>query len=436
MRLARLLRIVPPLAAGIALAVWLVSTAEPPARVEGAERSVTARTVIAEAVPVRPVVRGFGVVRPAQSWQAVAEVTGAITYRHPELETGNVIAAGTRVLEIDRERYEIALRQAEADIAALDAESRQIEVEAENTLSLLSIESDRLELAETDLRRVRELVEQGTSPQARLDEQSRATLQVRRGVQELQNALALIPVRQARLAAQSARAGAARDNARRDLAMTRIETPFDLRVGEVGVERHQFVTAGQTLLSADGVERAEITAQVPIESFPRLMGAAAEASGVSFEAGNREAVLGQIDAEIRLVSNPGQVWQGHVIRIGNALDAQARSVPVVIAVDRPYAGVSPPQRLPLVPNMYVEAVLTGPSVGERIALPAHAVHGGNTVYLRDAEGRLELRAVTLGWRQGDEAVIEDGIAPGDEVILDDIVPALPRLRVIAAETDR
>lgn len=433
MKLARLLRIVPPVVAGIALAAWLVSRAEPPARVAQAERSVAARTVIAAATPVRPVVRGFGIVRPARSWQAVAEISGAVTWRHPELETGNRIAAGTKVLEIDASRYEIALRQAEADIAALDAEKRQIATEADNTRLLLGIETERLALAETDLGRVRELVAQGTASRARLDEQTRATLQVRRGVQELENALTLIPVRLARLEARIAGAGAARDSARRDLSMTRIETPFELRVGEVLVERHQFVTAGQPLLSADGIARAEITVYLPVESFPRLMGAAAEASGVSFEAGNRAAVLGRIGAEVRLVSGPGQVWQGRVIRVGNALDAQARSVPVVIAVDDPYAGVHPPLRLPLVPNMYVEAVLTGPPIGPFVTLPAGAVHEGGTVYLRDPDGRLEPRAVTPGWRQGDIAVIGAGIDPGEEVIVDDIVPALPGLRVTPAE---
>ncbi len=434
MKAARLLRIVPPLAAGIALAAWLVSQAEPPARVEQAERGVTARTVVAEAVPVRPVSRGYGTVSAAQSWQAVAEVSGAVTYRHPELETGNLIAAGTRVLEIDRSRYETALSQAKADLAALNAEVDQIGVEADNTARLLEIEQDRLTLAETDLARVRELVAQGTAPQARLDEQERATLQIRRGVQELENSLALVPVRQARLAAQIARAEAAEASTRRDLAMTRIETPFDLRVGEVHVERHQFVTAGQKLVSADGVARAEITVHLPVEGFPRLMGAAVPDAGVSFEAGIRETVLDRIEAELRLVSGPGQVWRGRVIRIGNALDPEARSVPVVIAVDNPYEDIRPPLRLPLVPNMYVEAVLTGPELAPRVTLPAIAVHQGDTVYLRDADGRLALREVTLGWRQGDVAVIEAGIEPGEEVIVDDIVPALPGIVVTPAES--
>lgn len=427
-----MLRLLPPLAIGIAAAVWLISTAQPPARSIGQEREVVARTIHAQAKPLAPVVRGYGTVRAAQSWQAVAEVAGAVTYRHPELESGNMIAQGTRVLEIDPTRYETTLTEVRADLTALEAEGQQITQEAENTRLILKIEQDRLALAESDLARVRTLAEQGTVPQARLDEQTRATLALRRTVQELENTLALIPVRRARLDAQTARAQASRARAERDLRITRIETPFDLRIGDVHAEQHQFVTAGQPLITADGIARAEIVAQMPLDSFPRLMGAAAT-DGVRLGAREREAILDRITAELRLVSAPDQVWRGRLIRVGNGLDPQARSVPTVIAVDAPYDGANPPLRLPLVPNMYVEVTLTGPAGAPVIALPAQAVHGGDTVYLRDAEGRLEMREVTVAWTQAGESVIAKGIDAGDEVILDDIVPALPGLRVRAAE---
>ncbi len=144
-------------------------------------------------------------------------------------------------------------------------------------------------------------------------------------------------------------------------------------------------------------------------------------------------MLSRIEAELTLVSDPRQTWTGKLIRIENALDPQARSVQVVVAVDGPYEGAHPPMRLPLVPNMYVQAVLTAPATSPRITVPASAVHQGDTLYLRDEDGRLELRPVQLGWRQDDIAVIEDGLEAGEEVILDDIVPALPGTPVIPAE---
>ncbi|WP_296764005.1 HlyD family efflux transporter periplasmic adaptor subunit [Sediminimonas sp.] len=431
MKRARILRLLPPLAVGAGIAAWLIAGSEPPERVTREVRSVTARTQIVAPRQIRPVARGFGTVRPARSWEAVAEVAGAVTYRHPDLETGKLVSEGTRVLEIDPTRYRIALRQTQADLAALRAEKSQIEMEAENTRRILEIERERRALAESDLDRVRALAARGAVPQSRLDDQERATLQLRRGVQELENTLSLIPVQRARLDAQVARAEAGLSRARRDLEKTRIETPFDLRVGQVHVERHQFVPAGAPLVSGDGIDRAEVTAHVPFEAFPRLIGAAAH--GSELEAGELNQVLGRIEAELRLVPGNGQSWKGRVIRVENALDPQARSVPVVVAVEAPYGDANPPLRLPLVPNMYVEVTLTGPPGPPQIAVPAGAVHEGDTVYLRDGDGLLALRQITLGWRQGGMAVIEAGLDEGDEVVLDDIVPAIPGLRVIAAE---
>ncbi|NHX27820.1 HlyD family secretion protein, partial [Escherichia coli] len=112
----RALWIVPPLVVGVAIAAMLVSRAGPPARVEHAERQVTARVTVVAPTSIRPVVHGFAEARPAQQWDAVAEVAGTITYRHPDLETGNLIAAGTQVLTIDPARYQANLAQVQADI--------------------------------------------------------------------------------------------------------------------------------------------------------------------------------------------------------------------------------------------------------------------------------------------------------------------------------
>lgn len=430
MKRRQLLWLVPPLAVGLGLAAWLIAGSEPPDRTPQEVRSLTAHIQTIEPQAIRPVVRGYGTVRAAQNWQAVAEVAGAITYRHPDLETGKIIPAGTRVLEIDPTRYDLALARAKADLTALRAERAQLNTEAENTRRLLAIEQDRLNLANSDLERVRALVARGTAPQSRQDDQERATLQIRRVVQELQNALDLVPVRDMRLTAQIARAKVGLETAQRDLAMTTIETPFSVRIAEVHAERYQFVPAGGRLITADGTARAEVTAQLPIEGFPRLVGAVAD--GIDLETADPAQFLDRIEAKLRLVSDPDQTWQGRVIRIENALDPQARSVPVVIEVDAPYAGARPPLRLPLVPNMYIEAILTGPAGTPRIALPASAVHEGDTVYLRDRDGRLVFRQIKIAWRQDGLAVVASGLSAGDQVILDDIIPALPGLRVIPA----
>ncbi|MHA1555107.1 MAG: efflux RND transporter periplasmic adaptor subunit, partial [Alphaproteobacteria bacterium] len=280
----------------------------------------------------------------------------------------------------------------------------------------------------------RDLVAAGTAAKARADQQERTTLQVKRVVAELSNALGLLPTRLARLEAQIARTEAALKRARRDLDKTRIVSPFEVRVGEVSVEMHQFVGVGQPLISAHGIARAEITAQLPMSDFPRLIGAAL--SQESLGVNDLTQALDLISAEVRLVFDRNQQWSGEVVRVENAVDPQGRTVPVVVVVEGPYAAANPPKTLPLVPNMYVEITLVGPAAGDVVSLPDSAVHQGDTVYVRTAAGRLELREVTVAYRQDGRTILAEGIAPGEEIILDDLIPAMPGLLVDPVEAVR
>lgn len=421
---------VPPIALGVAIAAWLVSGTTGPAQVTAPPVGLAVRVEPVTVRDIRPVVRGWGNVRAAESWTAVAEVRGQVIWRHPDLEPGKLVVAGSRLLETDPEDYRLAIAQAEADLAALAAEGTQIDAEADNTARVLSLEEARLALSEADLARMLELVAQGTVPQSRADEVERATLLARRTVVELQNTLALVPSRRERIAAQQARSASALARARRDLDHTVVVAPYDLRVTTVAAERFQVVGVGQPLLTGDGVSRIEVVVQVPVANFRRLM------RGVGLDgdvlAAMREGPAGMIDAEIRQLSDPRQVWQGSVARIEGALDPRARTVPVVVSVDDPYQSAIPPLRLPLVPNMQVEVSLTGMPLSAQVVIPEAALHG-SLVYLADADDRLELRSVMPLFRQDGQVVIAEGLAPGERLVLDDIVPALPGLSLNPVE---
>ncbi|MBR9852408.1 MAG: hypothetical protein GYB27_23890 [Rhodobacteraceae bacterium] len=426
----RIFYILTPVLLAVAATAWLVSDAKPPERTLQSERLVPARTMLVTPKDMHVIVSGYGSVRPAWSWQATTEIGGTITYRHPDLKTGKIIPAGTKVLEIDTTTYLFAKRQVEADLAALTVDRHQIELDRSQTSAILDIERQRLTLAQRDLERVRTLVKTGASPQSRVDELERATLQMQRAVQELENALALLPTKAARIKAQIARQQVALERAERDLTLTRIVTPRNIRVGTVQVEKHQFIQPGKLLVTGDSVDRIEVTAQIPMASFARLLGSISPA--IDLAEGGQAAILQRLEAELRLVTAPEHVWKGTVLRIENALDPTTRSVPVVVAVDHPYEGAAPPRRLPLVPNMYVEALLSSPQASHHIAIPSRAIHDG-IVYLRNSEGRLELREVTRAWQQGDLVVIDKGLSAGDEIILDDILPAIPGIRILPAE---
>lgn len=175
---------------------------------------------------------------------------------HPRLRDGEILAVGTELLRIDPVDYELALAEAEAELA-------ELAVQEQNARASLAIETRNLALAQQDLERARRLIKKGTTSKSAVDEAERAVLGARAVEQNLKNTLALIPVRRKTLQAKLERA-------ERDLAHSLIRAPFRLRVADLKVEADQFVSVGQTLFAGDAVDRVEIEVQVVMASLRRL----------------------------------------------------------------------------------------------------------------------------------------------------------------------
>ncbi|MCB2120942.1 MAG: hypothetical protein KDE18_16705, partial [Rhodobacteraceae bacterium] len=94
MRLAPLLAL-PPIALGIAAAVWMIASAPGPAQVGGDVPALPVRVMTVAAQDIRPAATAWGSLRAAENWVAVAEVQGEVIWRHPDLEPGRLIPAGT-----------------------------------------------------------------------------------------------------------------------------------------------------------------------------------------------------------------------------------------------------------------------------------------------------------------------------------------------------
>lgn len=410
--------------AGLLIAVVLVLNRQAPTH--GAERAAARelRVVVAERVPFRFEARGHGVSRAAEYWQATANVAGRVVERHPDLESGAMIHEGVLLVALDPSRYRLAIAEAEAQLASLSANRESLDKEEQNTSRLLELERERLALSEQELSRMEQLVERGSISRSRRDEQVRATVAQRSAVAALENELALVPARRNRLQAELERADARLGQAREDLADTRFEAPYDLRIDEVDIELHQQVAVGQKLFRGDSIAAAEIEAHIPLPMLRRLMGSVlrADAAGSEFMDISERLDFTAIDAEARLAGLAEIRWPARVTRVASGLDPQTRSVRVVVTVDRPYDNVAPPARPALQPGMYLQVLLSAPAPENQLVVSAAAVHD-DEIYIA-ADDRLERRQVSVAFRQGDLAVIGEGLSPGERVIVDDPVPAL------------
>jgi len=430
------LLVVASLAAGVVIAAVLVLNRQAPLHGAGPPELLELSVIVAERLPFRIEARGHGISRVAEYWQATANVPGRVVERHPELESGMLMREGELLLALDPSRYRLAIAEAEAQMASLSADLERLEKEEQNTSRLLELERESLALSEQELSRIERLVEQGSISRSRRDEQVRATVAQRRAVATLENELALVPARRNRLQAELARAETRLGQANEDLADTRFVAPYDLRIEAVDVELHQQVAAGQKLFRGDGIAAAEIEAHIPLPMLRRLMGSVLRPDAAMSEVmdiGERLDFTA-IDAEARLAGLTDVRWPARVTRVASGLDPQTRSVRVVVAVDGPYENVAPPARPALQPGMYLQVLLDAPARENLLVVPAAAVHDGE-ICIAAEDDRLERRQVSVAFRQGDLAVIGQGLSPGERVIVDDPVPALDGMSIQPARDE-
>lgn len=409
--------ILPPIAIGIAILVWMAYDRQPPVQADHGETARTVRVIEAPTVELVPTAEGYGPVRPARVWKAVAQVAGRIVEIHPRLRDGEILAAGTELVRIDPIDYELALAQAQAELA-------ELEVQEQNARASLEIEERNRDLANQELERLRKVAKTGTASASEVDQAERTALTSNSVAQNLRNTLTLIPTQRRVLESQTARA-------ERDLERTRIVAPFDLRVANLDVEADQYVGVGQTLFEGDSVDRVEMDIQVPLYSLRRLF-LDLPARDPSQDPAQMDltrlnellAELAGLDPLVRLdLGNSVAEWQAEFVRMHDQVDPQTRTMGVVVAVDRSFDKVIPGVRPPLSKGMFVQVRLRGRATGPRVVVPRGAVRDG-AVYLVDAEQRLRHQPVVVLFDQGDYSVIGAGLEAGQQVVLSDLVPAV------------
>ena len=396
-----------PVALGALTVAYSDALKQPPAGKERTQPPTPVRVLTMAPVEMVPRITGYGTVTPAREWRAVARVEGEVIETAPQLANGEIVAGGTPLLRLDDTDLRLSLAQIDAQLAALSVKDETLAASRE-------IARSDLALALGDLARQQELADQGVATQAALDTARRAELAARAKVTDIENQLALNGAEREVLKAQRA-------TAERFLEFTTITAPYDVRIGTVDAEIGQVVNRGQTLFAAEGVEAAEIAAQFTIGQMGPLVRALGEGGTVL-----------DLKARVRLpAAGHSVVWEAQVDRVGEAIDARTQSTSVVVRVDEPVAQAQAGQRPPLRRNMFVEVILSAPK-RPVLAAPLDAVRGGKALVV-SAEGTLERREVTVGYTIGDIAVVTEGLAEGDKLVVTDPAIAVPGMKVKPVE---
>ena len=417
--------VLPPIAAGIAILAYALSSKAPPTTIDLVERRTPVSIMVAEPQLFVPRIAGFGVVEPARTWNAVAQVAGRIEEVHPSFVHGGTVSAGDVLVRIASDDYELEVAQARAQIESAKAELEEAKLSESTLQNSLDIERAALEIAERDVARQRDLAARSSTAEATVEAKESAMLAQRARTQDLENQLAVLPSRLKALEQSIMVSQAGLDIATLNLERTVVTAPFEARVAEADVEVSQYVSVGARMGSLDGIAAAEIDAQIP----PRQM-----AGFVRLAFGNtaREPVArpGEVPPDAGLkalvrIGEPGvwQGWEADVKRISDTVDPQTRSIGVIVSVPEPYGQARPGERPPLIKGMFANVELRAPAVDDVILLPRQAV-GNGEVMLVDEEDRLARTAVTIAYTYKDVVLVEAGLDAGAKVVIGDLSPAI------------
>ncbi len=210
---------------------------------------------------------------------------------------------------------------------------------------------------------------------------------------------------------------AAVESARLNLEYTAIRSPIDGRAGHRLVDVGNVVTANSsTLLTIERLDPIYADFTVTENDLPAVQ---------------RNSRGGELKVEVRLPDEPDKPVVGRLTFLDNSV--QSTSGTVMLRATVPNADRR------LWPGQFVNVRLVLATLPKAVLVPVTATQDsakGPFVYVVKQDSTAELRLVKLGQRQGDLIVVEQGIQPGERVVVTGQLGVMPgaKVRVDAAPT--
>ncbi len=332
----------------------------------------------------RIVIQAFGTVVPARRIALRAQVSGRIVDQHPALMPGGVIEGGREALQIDPTDYELRVRQEEVAVELAEAEfelERGQQVVAAKEWAMLKDEIDASEeMTDFALRK----------PQRR-----RATARVAAA----RNQLAL---------------------AKLELARTVLRAPFNALVVDEFVDEGQLATPQTLVANLVGTDRFWVQVSVPFDHIGRIRFADDGGGGGS----PATVVIGPEDG-------PFSAREAHVLRLLGDLSESGRMARVLVAIDDPLglSDTDDPSTQPVLLNSYVRVAIDAGTLQDVYEIPRVALRENDQVWVRDADGRLQIHDVNVVWRRPESVLVTNRFSPDEKLIVSRLAVGLPGMPV-------
>ena len=367
------------IAAGGAAWAYFTVTAPVIQRAEPQRQAAVVQVQSVHATDTRTAINVMGTVTPACQVTLKSRVAGEIQAVAAQFVPGGIIKQDEQLLSLDRTDHEIAVQKAQSAL--------------EDARAALAMEQGSQTIAREELRLLSELS---------ADVVARTDLALRKP-----------QLQQARAAVASAEADLRQ--ARLDLGRTVVRSPFNALVIERDVNVGAYVGAQESLATIVGTDAFWIEAVVPLDQLSRI----------DFD------YPGGCPAVVRSQAGSGR-REGRVVRIAGKLNETSRMATIIVEVADPLGLTSSGAGSPLMIDDYVFVEITGRQLSGVIELPRAALQDGDTVWIKDSSDTLDIRTVTLAWKGDHTVYIQDGVTPGEQVVISELatpVQGMP-LRVV------
>ena len=210
------------------------------------------------------------------------------------------------------------------------------------------------------------------------------------------------------------------ETAETNLKKCEVRAPFNARIKSVSLEKGQYVTPGQHILTL--ADDAVLEIQVPLDSRDSRKWLCFNGKKINEKIAWFSG-LEQIPCTISWTeNNNGQTWDGRLHRVVK-FDQQTRTLTVAVRVDAATLVIKNSLSLPLVEGMFCSVKIPGKILHNVIQLPRQAVSFENTVYLA-VSNRLKTVPVKVARIEGENAYVADGLNTGDMVVITRLIDPL------------
>lgn len=336
---------------------------------------MTVETVTITPQTYQVIVQSFGTVQPRTESVLFAQVSGQINRVSKQFRAGGFFEQGDTLLQLDDRDYQAEVKIAQASLMTAEQSLQE--------------EAARVKQAKADWERL--------------------------GNGQIASTLVLRQPQYQAAKAQVLSAQALLDKVKLSLERTKIVAPYAGRILNKNVDIGQVVSSSTELADIFAVDYVEIRLPIKNKDLPlmKLPEEYRDTDEQSADEDNESSMISNVVISSDLLGQ--QVWQGRIVMTESAIDELSQQLYVVAQIFHPYDSEYN-QGAQIKMGQYVTAQITGREVDNALVIPSSAIYQGSYVYIVKA-GLLIRKEILLGWQNGTESIVTDGLVAGDELVL-------------------